>query len=123
MYFKYTLDSMIFNKSTHTNCFCITNSTLYYQQFLFFQSVQKLYDTRLNHSLIILNIHLFPTYPVNVSHLSDLIIVISLGQQLQTVGVEVPTAGVQLGPVFFCQLCSKRVDGNDESSSVCFKLQ
>ena len=62
-------------------------------------------------------------YPENVSHLSNLIIVISLGQQLKTVGVKLPTTGVQLGSVLFCQLCSKGVDGDNEGPSVCLKLR
>ena len=62
-------------------------------------------------------------YPENVSHLSNLIIVISLGQQLKTVGVQLPATGVKLGSVLFCQLRSKGVDGDDEGPSVCLKLR
>ena len=62
-------------------------------------------------------------YPENVSHLSNLIIVISLGQQLKTVGVQLPTTGVKLGSVLFCQLRSKGVDGDNEGPSVCLKLR
>lgn len=63
------------------------------------------------------------TYRVVISYVLDLFIVISPSQLSQALRVESATVWKQLGTVLLGQLCAERVDGDDEGSAVCFKLQ
>ena len=47
------------------------------------------------------------THRVGLGHLSDLLVVLTLGQLMETIGVELPAGRVQLLPVIGSQLRSK----------------
>ena len=62
------------------------------------------------------------THRVGLGHLSDLLVVLTLGQLMETIGVELPAGRVQLLPVIGSQLRSKGVDSYDEGPAISFKL-
>lgn len=62
------------------------------------------------------------TYRVIVGHVLDLLIVISPSQLGQALWVQPPTVWKELGTVLLGELCAEGVDGDDEGSSVSFKL-
>jgi hypothetical protein len=62
------------------------------------------------------------THRVVISHVLDLLIVISPSQLSQTLRVEASAVRKELGTVLLGQLCAERVDGDDEGAAVCFKL-
>lgn len=62
-------------------------------------------------------------FRVVISYILDLFIVISPRQLSQALRVEPATVREELGTVLLGQLCAERVDGDDESAAVCFKLQ
>lgn len=63
------------------------------------------------------------TYRIEISDSFDLLVIIGTGQLSKAFWVEFPTVGEKLGPVLFGQFSAKRVDGDDEGSPVCLKLQ
>ena len=62
------------------------------------------------------------THRVGLGHLPDLLVVLTLGQLVEAVGVQFPAGWVQLLPVIGSQLCSKGVDGYDKGSAISLKL-
>lgn len=62
------------------------------------------------------------THRVVVSHVLDLLIVISPSQLGQTFWVQPPAVWKELGTVLLRELCAEGIDGDDEGSSVGFKL-
>lgn len=62
------------------------------------------------------------THRVVVGHVLDLLIVISPSQLGQTLWVQSPAVWKELGTVLLGELCAEGVDGDDEGSSVSFKL-
>lgn len=63
------------------------------------------------------------THRIVISYVLDLFIVICSSQLSQALRVESTTVWKELGTVLLGQLCAERVDGDDEGSTVCFKLQ
>lgn len=59
---------------------------------------------------------------VDFCHLPNLLVVLTLGQLVEAIREQLPTGGVQLLPVVSSQLCSKGVDGDDEGTTIGFKL-
>ena len=62
------------------------------------------------------------TNPIVLCNTPDLVVVVSSGQGLQPVGVELAAGWVQLLAVVFGQLGAERVDGDDEGPAVSLKL-
>lgn len=69
----------------------------------------------------VLNRH-YMSYRIVFCYSADLVVIISSAQWCQAIWVEPSTCRIQLISVIFSQFSLKRVDGNDKSSSVCFKL-
>ena len=63
------------------------------------------------------------THSVVVGNSADLVVVFTLGQHVEAVGVEAATARVQLLSIFLGQLRAEGVDGDDECTSVSLELQ
>ena len=63
------------------------------------------------------------THRVNVGNSLDLVVVLALGQLSKTFRMQSATCWVELFPIVHSQLCPKGVDGNNESTPVCLKLQ
>lgn len=63
-----------------------------------------------------------PAHGVGVGNLPHFVVVSGSSQSGQTLGVQHANAGVELVPVIAVQGCPKGVDGDDESSAICFKL-
>jgi len=62
------------------------------------------------------------TYTVELCDGLDLFIIVSTRQCMQSIRIEFAAARVQLEAVVAAQLCSKRVDRNDESSAISLEL-
>lgn len=62
------------------------------------------------------------TYRIEISHSSNLFIIICLGQPRQSLRVQLATLGIQLIPIIFAKLSPEGVDGDDESSTISLKL-
>ena len=62
------------------------------------------------------------TYRIAISHLLDLVIVLTFGQPSKAIWEQFATVRVQLFSVVHGELCPKGVDGDDERSTVSLKL-
>lgn len=69
------------------------------------------------------NLISWDTHRVVISYILDLFIVISPSKLSQALRVESATVWEELGTVLLGQLCAERVDGDNESTAVGFKLQ
>ena len=65
----------------------------------------------------------FLIYRIVFCNTSDLVIIISPGQSLQSIWIKFSTRGIKLLPVILCQFSPKWIDGNDECATISFKLK
>lgn len=58
-----------------------------------------------------------------LGHRFNLLVIFRPRERCQTVRVQFPATGIQLGTVVLAQLCSKRVDRDDDGPAISFKLE